>query len=101
MLIDINEKYAISTIDLNYVLQEKKVITGNNKRGIQAKEENIGKIRYLDIAYFPSIKALSTYLINKEIIDSDCTEIADIYKVIDRVSSDFQAVFLKHNEKHF
>lgn len=101
MLIDLNEKYAIATIDLNYVLQEKKVITGNNKQGRQAKEENIGKVRYSDIGYFPTIKALSNYLINKEIIDSDCNNLEDVCKLIDKVSSDFDRVFLKNHERHF
>lgn len=58
------------------MLQEKKVITETIKRGMQAKEENIGISCYSDIAYFPTIRALSNYLPNKEIIDSDCIVLA-------------------------
>lgn len=58
MKIDLNNEYCVSTDEFNFILRKKRVVGSKTSALKEAKPENIGKIRYTTIGYYPSLNAL-------------------------------------------
>lgn len=56
--IKIDNDYRITSDKYNFILQKKRVLTGDNIRGRQARPENVGKEIWIDEGYYGTIKHL-------------------------------------------
>lgn len=108
MIIDINENWAIKTIEFNFVLCKKNTIKEWSGKGRKPDPKNIGKTTYTDAGFFPNLKALVAYALNQEFIlyenpcmkDSDAighkllTDLSGLVDHIEKVSLDFKNILI-------
>lgn len=59
--------YRITTDERQFVIQQKRII----EEGKLTKKENVGKERWVDIAYCPSLKFSLKFLYTKTLLDND------------------------------
>lgn len=68
--IKIDNDYKISNDDRNFILQKKRVITGENLKGRQANPENIGKEIWEDVSYHRTLKQLIEKYTKEKVLKS-------------------------------
>ena len=72
----------------NIVLYKKGVVAEKPKKGSKAKAENVGKVRYEAIGYYPTITGLIDGLSRKVMIDILADRrIRDLKDAVDRLNS--------------
>lgn len=74
MELKLNEKYKITTIPYNFVLQEK----------IKTKKEGSkNEFYYNNLGYFGKLEDLFTYIINKGLLESDSSDVSSLITYIE------------------
>ena len=84
-------KYRLATDRLNVILQERMVVTGNS-RGRQTKKENIGKIRYSNIAYVSDPHYALIYILKHELLKTGLKDLETISKRYDEIEAMIKAI---------
>lgn len=67
-----------------FTLCKKGVVTGDNSKGKQAKQENIGKTKYVPIGYYSTLESLLNGFVHKSSLEiaalPDVKSVSDICK---------------------
>jgi hypothetical protein len=89
----------------NFVLKQKKVITGESGRGRKAKEENIGKMREVTLGYFPNLQSAVQSIVRQSLTDLDSKRMEDIKECLQIIEScmkeaaKFDSKFMMFNKR--
>ncbi len=71
MIIELDSTWFIDADGQSCVLTERRVITGDNARGLKPKEENIGKTREVQHGFHGTIVQAANSYLNKGIASMD------------------------------
>lgn len=83
--IKIDNDYKIVSDEHNFILQCKRIITGNNIKGKQAKPENIGKEIWDDDGYYRTIRQLLEDYARKKTLKSNAKTFEELFKVLNEI----------------
>jgi hypothetical protein len=91
--INIDKDYRIINDERNFILQCKRIITGENTRGRETNPENIGKEVWDDEGYYRTIRQvlidysrIKTLKCNVKTFEELFQILSDIRKIIDKIS---------------
>lgn len=73
--------YVIESDSFNFTVYKKSTVTGENKRGRQAKAENIGAERLVPDGYYPDLLSACEGLLRKRLADSEAMTVEALIKV--------------------
>jgi hypothetical protein len=71
MIINLDANWFLDCDTTNVVLTERRIITGDNAKGIKAKAENIGKERLVQHGFYGSIAQGAQAYLNKSVAGMD------------------------------
>lgn len=71
MIINLDETWFLDCDATNVVLTERRIITGDNTKGIKAKAENIGKERLVQHGFYGTIAQAAQAYLNKSVAGMD------------------------------
>ena len=91
MELKLNEKYRITTIPYNFVLQEK-IIT--------KKEDSKNKFYYKNLGFFGKLENAFYYIINNELLGSDSSDVSSLNNHIEDLKG-FVSEVVKDIDKQF
>ena len=80
--IKIDNDYQIVSDDNNFILQKKRIITGENTKGKQAKPENIGKEVWDDEGYYRTIRYLIEDYARKKTLKSNAKTFQELFGIL-------------------
>lgn len=80
--------YVESDGSRNIILYKKGIVTGDSKKGVKAKAENIGKTKYDPVGYYATITGLIDGLSHRLMIDILADKkIKDLAQAVNRMNS--------------
>ena len=71
MVINLDETWFLDCDATNVVLTERRIISGDNTKGIKAKAENIGKERLVQHGFYGTIAQAAQAYLNKSVAGMD------------------------------
>ncbi|ENX12121.1 hypothetical protein F895_03632 [Acinetobacter sp. CIP 64.2] len=92
MILDLGDTYRIVTDEYNFTLQLKKVIGSVKAVTKEPLEKNIGKIRYVDVGHYPSLRALINGLLRREILLSQVDSLKELESFLEECVSKILAL---------
>ena len=85
--IKIDNDYQIVGDDNNFILQKKRIITGENTKGKQVKPENIGKEVWDDEGYYRTIRYLIEDYARKKTLKSNAKTFQELFGILRDIES--------------
>lgn len=85
--IQIDNDYKITSDERQFILQYKKVITGENIKGKQPNPENIGKEDWVDMTNHRTVKQALIEYTRKKTLKSNCKSFEELFKLLSDIKS--------------
>jgi len=80
--IKIDDDYRIVSYEHCFALQKKRIITGENIKGKQPKQENIGKEVWNDDGYYRTLRALFEDYARKKTLKSNAKTFQELFSIL-------------------
>ena len=80
--IKIDNDYRIISCEHCFILQKKRIITGENIKGKQPKQENIGKEVWNDDGYYRTLRALFEDYARKKTLKSNAKTFQELFGIL-------------------
>ena len=80
MRLDINDKYCITSDERQFIVNQKGVA------GEEAKKPGEPTLR--PVGYFSTVSQCLTFLVNKQVRDSDCKSFKEVVSLIDKLNEE-------------
>ena len=81
-------EYKIITDERNFIVQKKRATKAFDNGHIKTKEENVGKVNYIDIAYCSTLEQALRFIENRIMIDNN--DIVEIKKELIRLENNIR-----------
>lgn len=82
--LDINNKYCITSDERQFIV---------NQKGIAGKEsKNPGVETLRPVGYFGTLSQCLKFLVNKQVLDSDCRSFKDVVSLIQKLNEEIDQV---------
>lgn len=95
--IKIDNEYQIVSDDNNFILQKKRIITGENVKGKQVKPENIGKEVWDDKGYYRTIGQLVEDYARKKILKSNAKTFQELFSILRDIENKIKQIVDANN----
>lgn len=89
MRIDINSKYCVTSDTYQFIVNVKGI---SGETGKEVKKPGTETIR--PIAYFDNFEGCLKFIVNKQILDSNCKTFSDVRNLLDRVLEEIHEAVL-------
>lgn len=87
-ILRINDKYGLRADYLNYILVENKPVK-------DTESKNYGQDNWVTVAYVSDLKGALTYLVDKEVRETELVDLKTIIQAIDNLKEDIKKLHFK------
>ena len=97
--IKIDDDYRIISYEQCFALQKKHIITGENIKGKQPKQENIGKEVWNDDGYYRTLRALFEDYARKKTLNSNAKTFQELFGILRDIENRIKHIIDVNNLK--